>query len=72
VKFITTEGLLEMRANDQNFKLVEVLAREEFRKGHIPGAINIPLDQLPELSKEYLTKSDTVVVYFKLSMQHQY
>jgi rhodanese-related sulfurtransferase len=72
VKFITTEGLLEMRANDQNFKLVEVLAREEFRKGHIPRAINIPLDQLPELSKEYLTKSDTVVVYFKLSMQHQY
>ncbi len=63
VKFITTEDLLEMHANDQNFKLVEVLAREEFGKGHIPRAINIPLDQLPELSKKYLTKSDTIVVY---------
>jgi hypothetical protein len=51
VKFITTECLLEMRANDQNSKLVEVLGREEFGKGYIPRAINIPLDQLPGLSK---------------------
>ena len=63
VKFITIEDLLEMSANDQKFKLVEVLQEEEFKNGHIPGAVNIPLDKLDSLASKYLKKSDTVIVY---------
>lgn len=43
VEFLSLESLLEMKANDDKFKLVEVLSKEEYKEGHIPRAINIPL-----------------------------
>jgi phage shock protein E len=35
------EKLLEMRSNDEKFTLVDVLSEENYKDGHIPGAINI-------------------------------
>jgi len=52
-----------MRANGENFKLVEVLTEEDFAKGHIPGAINLPLTNLRNLAKERLEKNKTIVIY---------
>jgi len=63
VKFITIEDLLEMSANNQMFKLVEVLSEEDYKSGHIPGAICLPLDQLSALAKQRLKKTDSIVVY---------
>jgi len=63
LKFITLEDLLQMRANDEKFKLVEVLSEEEHEEGHIPGAINIPVDKLDTLARERLKKSDMIIVY---------
>ncbi len=63
IKFITIENLLEMRANNEKFKLVDVLPEEEFQEGHIPGAINIPLEKLSTNAKDHLKKSDKIVVY---------
>ena len=63
LRFITIEELLEMLENKERFKLVEVLAKEEYDKGHIPGAINIPLDDLEALAKQKLKKTDPIVVY---------
>jgi rhodanese-related sulfurtransferase len=63
IKLITMEDLLEMFENKERFKLVEVLAKEQYDKGHIPGAISIPLDELETLAKQKLKKTDTVVVY---------
>jgi rhodanese-related sulfurtransferase len=63
IRFITIENLLEMLVNNEEFKLVEVLPEESFKSGHIPGAINIPLEKLETLAKEYLKKTDTIVVY---------
>jgi len=63
LKFITMEDLLEMLENKAHFKLVEVLAKAEYEKGHIPGAINIPLDELEKLAKQKLKKKETIVVY---------
>lgn len=63
LRFITLEDLLEMLENNESFKLVEVLAKEEYGKGHIPGAINIPLDELETLAKKKLKKTDVIVVY---------
>lgn len=61
--FITIEKLLEMQANDEKFKLVDVLPEENFNDGHIPGAINIPLGKFDSLVDKYLAKEDTIVVY---------
>lgn len=61
--FITLEKLLEMKANDEKFKLVEVLSEESYNEGHIPGAINIPFGELESLKDKYLKKTDTIVVY---------
>lgn len=63
VKFTTIENLFEMKANNEKFKLVEVLPEEEFEKGHMPEAINLPLDKLQTLAKSRLKKNNKIVVY---------
>ncbi|MEM2896036.1 MAG: rhodanese-like domain-containing protein [Candidatus Bathyarchaeia archaeon] len=63
VKLITIEELLEMFVNNRKFKLVEVLSKESFQEGHIPGSINIPLDELENVASAHLEKGDTIVVY---------
>lgn len=65
IRFISIEELLEMQVNDQDFKLVDVLSEKSFNEGHIPGAINILVDNLAEdiLLEEQITKDDTIVVY---------
>lgn len=63
IKLITLEQLLEMQFSGTKFKLVEVLAEDSFKKGHLPHAINLPLDHLEELAKKHLKKTDLIVVY---------
>ena len=45
--------------------ILDVRSAQEFRAGHIPGALNIPHDQLPErlLSELGISESDEVVVH---------
>ena len=63
LRFITIERLLEMKANNKKFTLVDVLSEESYKEGHIPGAINIPLENLESLAERYLDNRDTIVVY---------
>jgi len=63
IKFITLEDLLEMKTNEEDFKLVEVLSEDSFKKGHIPGAINIPVGKLDTEADKKLEKTDKIVVY---------
>ena len=63
IKFLAIEGLLEMMENNENFKLVEVLREDNYNEGHIPGAINIPVDMLQGLASKHLDKNDAIVVY---------
>ena len=60
---ITIEKLLEMKVNSEKFKLVEVLSEESYNEGHIPNAINIPLDELVSLGDKFLEKNDVIVLY---------
>ena len=60
---ITIEKLLEMKVNNEKFKLVEVLSEESYNEGHIPGAINIPFDKLRSLADKVLEKNDVITVY---------
>lgn len=63
VKFICLEKLLEMKANDEKIKIVEVLSDENYKKGHIPGAINMPLDKIEGSGSNQLKKNDKIIVY---------
>ena len=56
VKFIAIEQLLEMQENKEDFKLVEVLKEDGYREGHIPGAINIPVNNMHEAAPKLLKK----------------
>ena len=45
-------------------QLVEVLPQEEFNRGHLPGAINIPLKEFnQEKVLDHLDKARPVIVY---------
>ncbi|MEM4331266.1 MAG: rhodanese-like domain-containing protein [Candidatus Anstonellales archaeon] len=63
IRFITKEQLLEIIENRENVKIVEVLSHEEYKRGHIPGAINIPLTQIEENAPALLRKDEKIVVY---------
>jgi rhodanese-related sulfurtransferase len=51
-----------LHGQPQDHTLVDVRTREEFRMGHLPGAVNIPLDQLARRVKEVPAGVAVVVV----------
>lgn len=63
--FITTAQLKEKIDRQEDFALVEVLGPETFAEFHIPGAINVPVDDTFEESvqKKVPDKNKLVVVY---------
>ena len=63
IKFIAIEQLLEMMENKDKFKLVEVLSEDSYKDGHIPNAINLPVDKLEKDASRKLKKTDTIIVY---------
>ena len=70
LKLITLEKLMEMTENKEKFKLVESLRPDDYKKGHIPGAINIPCppdmtasQMAKEVAKKGFKKADKIVVY---------
>jgi phage shock protein E len=44
-------------------RFVDVRTPEEFAAGHVPGAVNIPRDQLPQHFSELKASGDPIVVY---------
>lgn len=62
---IAPDKLVErMEKKDANLVVLDVRTPEEFAAGHIPGALNIPHDQLPNRLTELAgAKSKDVVVY---------
>ncbi|MDP8236767.1 MAG: rhodanese-like domain-containing protein [Candidatus Erginobacter occultus] len=63
LRLLSLEGLLEMKLNEEPFQLVEVLSADLYRGRHIPGAINLPLEELAETAGSRLKPGMTVVVY---------
>ena len=64
-KLAFTTGPVELehwiKAGEDNLVIVDVRAAEDFAKGHIPGALNVPKEQWE--SPEGLSKDKTNVVY---------
>jgi phage shock protein E len=60
---VSPAALVEMQAKeDSRLLLLDVRTPEEFAAGHVPGAVNIPYDQLATRLGE-IPRGDEVVLY---------
>jgi rhodanese-related sulfurtransferase len=61
---ISREDLKAKMDRGEKFTLVETLPRHMYLQGHIPGAINLPPDEIQELAPRRLPdKNAEIVVY---------
>ncbi|MFB6190252.1 MAG: rhodanese-like domain-containing protein [Candidatus Nanohaloarchaea archaeon] len=65
VETVSTEELEELKENNEDFVLLDVLGEDHFEDGHIPGAVNIPLDRIAHEARDRFDEDDTLVVYCK-------
>ena len=64
VKNISRDELKEKLDRGDKFSLVETLPKITYEHAHLPGAINLPPDQLQQLAGELLPdKHADIVVY---------
>ena len=64
VAFIGRDELRAKLDRGDDFALVETLPEESYRRGHLPGAINLPPDRVGELAPQLLPdKRADIVVY---------
>ena len=61
---ITREELKQRLDSREEFVLVEALPAERYREGHIPGAINLPPDQVRTLAPKLLPDKDAEIVLY--------
>lgn len=59
---ISLKTLKEMELNNQSFTLLDVRPEDEFSAGHLPKAINIPIDELPQ-SISQLNRQQQIIIY---------
>jgi len=71
VETISRDELTEKIARHDKFRLVEVLPEEDYHKAHLPGAINLPPDQVSRLAWKRLRDRDAeIVLYSDASSSH--
>jgi len=64
VATISRDELKQKIDRRDKFTLVETLAPDYFRQGHLPGAVNLPPDKVKELASKVLPdKNADIVVY---------
>jgi len=51
-----------MDSGDRNFVILDVRPAKAYTQGHVPGAVNIPFEELPSRMKE-LPKSKEIIAY---------
>ena len=56
------QALEEYRARE-GAVLLDVRTPEEYREGHIPGSVNVPLQQIDKVTSAVADKDKTVFVY---------
>ena len=61
---ISTEGLKAKLDRKEGIKVVETLAPERYREAHLPGALNIPPEQIKELAPQLLPNKDAEIVTY--------
>jgi rhodanese-related sulfurtransferase len=61
---ISREDLKAKIDRGDDFVLVETLSEEQYQHAHLPGAVNLPPDQVRELASEVLRDKDADVVVY--------
>ena len=59
------EGSLDLKSKidkKQGITIVEILAPGSYREAHLPGALNIPPEQIKELAPKLLPNKDAEIV----------
>jgi rhodanese-related sulfurtransferase len=62
VESISAQELKKKLDSGDDFKLINVLTEESFRKEHIPGSINIPYTEIAQ-HKDELDKDEEIIVH---------
>ena len=60
---ITREQLEDKVNRDEDFVLVDTLGEEYYRQSHLPGAINLPLEEIDRAKEVLPDKEAEIVVY---------
>ncbi|CAN5535914.1 hypothetical protein BH24ACT21_BH24ACT21_19010 [soil metagenome] len=63
VATISREELREKIEGGDDFVLVDVLDEQFYRHSHLPGAINIPLDEIGTAEEALPDKDTKIIVY---------
>jgi rhodanese-related sulfurtransferase len=61
---ITREELKRKLDAGEDFVLIEALPRQYWAKAHIPGAVNLPHDQVRALAAELIPDKDREIVVY--------
>ena len=61
---ITLDELKSKMEKGENFTLLETLPVEYFRHTHLPGAINLPIDKIPELAATLLPDRNAEIIVY--------
>jgi len=61
---ISTKELKAKLDRNESIKVVETLAPERYREAHIPGALNIPPDQIKDLAPQVLPNKNAEIVTY--------
>jgi rhodanese-related sulfurtransferase len=64
VRTISTEDLKAKLNRKGSINLIETLAPDRYRQGHLPGALNIPPDKIKELAPRVLPDKDAEIVTY--------
>jgi rhodanese-related sulfurtransferase len=64
---ISTEDL-KAKLDEKRITVVETLAPERYREAHLPGALNIPPEQLNQLAPQLLPNKDAEIVTYCTNM----
>ncbi len=55
---------IERRRGDPTLVLVDVLPAESYAAGHIPGALSLPLAEIPRCARDVLPDVDAEIVVY--------
>ena len=64
VATIERSELVGQLSGNETFTLIEVLPEEDYRRGHLPGALNVPPDRVGDLAPALVPDRTTPIVIY--------